>query len=173
MIVRPARYDDAEALTEIHNAAVRHSTALWTDELVTVGDREAFLADQQTKGHAVLVAERDGIVAGYASFVTWRPKNGYRLTVGDSVYVREGHHGAGIGRALLTALIERARAAGFHLMIADIEANNTASIRLHERLGFEVCGTIREAGTKFGRWLDLTVMRLELTSEPPPAAPVG
>jgi L-amino acid N-acyltransferase YncA len=170
MIIRSARRDDAPALLEIHNAAVEHSTAIWTDHLATVSDRESYLDDHEAQGHAVLVAEVNGEIVGYAGFSTWRQKNGYRLTVGDSVYVRDGHHGAGIGSALLAELIERARNAGFHIMIADIEAGNAASIRLHERLGFQVCGTIREVGTKFGRWLDLTIMRLELTSAMPPPA---
>lgn len=176
MIIRAARPDDAAALLEIHNAAVTHSTAIWTDRLETVADREAYLADHEAAGHAVLVAETDGadgtdrLVVGYASFGTWRQKNGYRLTVDNSVYVRDSHHGAGIGRALMTELITIARDRGFHVMIADIEAGNTASVRLHERLGFEVCGTIREVGTKYGRWLDLTVMRLELSAGAPPAA---
>lgn len=170
MMIRAAGPGDAAAILEIHNAAVTHSTAIWTDQLETVADREAYLAEHAAAGHAVLVAEADGVVVGYASFGTWRQKNGYRLTVDDSVYVRDGHQGAGVGRALLAELIERARAGGFHVMIADIEAGNTGSIRLHERFGFEVCGTIREVGTKYGRWLDLTVMRLELSSDAPPAA---
>lgn len=170
MMIRPARSGDAAALLEIHNAAVSRSTALWTDHLDTLAGREAYLADHAAAGHAVLVAEDDEIIVGYASFGLWRQKSGYRLTVDDSVYVREGHQGAGIGRALLVALIETAGAAGFHVMIADIEAGNTASIRLHESLGFEVCGTLREVGAKFGRWLDLTIMRLELSPGAPPPA---
>ncbi|MEO5834352.1 MAG: N-acetyltransferase family protein [Nakamurella sp.] len=169
MIIRSAEPNDAAAILEIHNAAVTGSTAIWTDRLETVADREAYLTDHAASGHAVLVAEADGVVVGYASIGTWRQKNGYRLTVDDSVYVRNSHHGTGIGRALLAELIERARVGGFHVMIADIEAGNAASIRLHEQFGFEVCGTIREVGTKYGRWLDLTVMRLELSAGSPPA----
>ena len=72
---------------------------------------------------------------------------------------------------LLTELVARARAAGFHVMIADIEAGNAGSIRLHERLGFEVCGTVRQVGTKYGRWLDITIMQLVLDpGQDPPAA---
>lgn len=171
MDIRTARPDDAAAILDIHNAAVTRSTAIFTDRLETLADREAYLADHADAGHAVLVAESDGLVVGYASFGTWRKKNGYRLTVDDSVYVRDGHHGAGIGLALLTELVARARAAGFHVMIADIEAGNAGSIRLHERLGFEVCGTVRQVGTKYGRWLDITIMQLVLDpGQDPPAA---
>lgn len=170
MKIRAARPDDAAAILEIHNAAVTHSTAIFTDRLETVADREAYLAEHAAAGHAVLVAETDAGVVGYASFGTWRKKDGYRLTVDDSVYVRDGHQSAGIGSALLTELVRLARAGGFHVMIADIEAGNAGSIRMHERLGFQVCGTIREVGTKYGRWLDVTILRLELTSAPPPPA---
>ena len=169
MDIRAARHEDAAAILEIHNAAVRHSTAIFTDTLDTLAGREAYLADHAAAGHAVLVAETDAGIVGYASFGTWRKKSGYRLTVDDSVYVRDGHQGAGIGLALLTELVRLARAGGFHVMIADIEAGNAGSVRLHERLGFQKCGTIREVGTKYGRWLDVTVMRLELSSAPPPA----
>ncbi|WP_111766704.1 GNAT family N-acetyltransferase [Nakamurella deserti] len=171
MDIRVARPDDAAAILEIHNAAVTRSTAIFTDRLETLAERQAYLADHAAAGHTVLVAEVDDRVVGYASFGTWRKKNGYRLTVDDSVYVRDGHQGAGIGSALLTALVARARAAGFHVMVADIEAGNAGSIRLHERLGFEVCGSVRQVGTKYGRWLDITIMQLLL--DPGQDAPAG
>ncbi len=169
--VRPARLTDAAGIVEIHNAAVAGSTAIWTDRPDTVADREALLATVDGVAHTVLVAEQDGVVVGYASYAPWRVKTGYRLTVGDSLYVRDGHRGAGTGRTLLTALVAHARAAGRHVMIADVESGNTGSIRLHESLGFRVCGTFAEVGTKFGRWLDLTILRLELT--PGADAPPG
>lgn len=165
MIIREATQADAQGILEIHSAAIATSTAIWTDQQVDLADRQAYLADHAAGGHAVLVAEQGGVIVGYASFSGWRQKNGYRHTVGDSVYVRDGHQGAGIGYALLRDLIELARARGFHVMIADIEAGNAGSIRLHERLGFTVCGTLREVGTKFDRWLDLTIMQLQLASD--------
>ena len=171
MRIRPARPADAAGIVEIHNAAVAGSTAIWTDLVDTVADREAVLAAADGVAQTVLVAEQDGVVVGYASYAPWRVKTGYRLTVGDSVYVRDGHRGTGTGRALLVALIGHARDAGRHVMIADIESGNTGSIRLHESLGFRICGTFAEVGTKFGRWLDLTILRLELTpGAPAPAA---
>lgn len=102
-------------------------------------------------------------MAGFAVYGPWRELDGYRHTVEDSVYVREDRQGLGIGSALLTALIASAREAGRHVMIAGIEAGNSGSIRLHERFGFHHAGTVREVGTKFGRWLDLTIMRLPLS----------
>ncbi|WP_189189873.1 GNAT family N-acetyltransferase [Streptomyces albiflavescens] len=159
--VRRARPADMEAIRAIRNHAIEHSTALWTQTLQSPTEGAAWLAAHLERDSA-FVAEVDGEVAGFAVYGPWREKDGYRHTVEDSVYVREGLHGLGIGSGLLTALITSAREAGHHVVIAGIEAENTASIRLHERFGFDHVGTVPEVGTKFGRWLDLTIMRLPL-----------
>lgn len=99
---------------------------------------------------------------GYASFGDWRAFGGYRHTVEHSVYVRADTRGAGIGRALMQALILRARGLGKHVMVAAIEAGNAGSIRLHEKLGFQQVGHLNEVGTKFGAWLDLVFLQLVL-----------
>jgi phosphinothricin acetyltransferase len=114
------------------------------------------------------VAEVEGAVAGYASYGPWRAFDGYRLTVEHSVYVDGAFRGKGLARALMTALIERARDAGLHVMIAAIEAENRPSIALHESLGFGNAHTLRQVGQKFGRWLDLTFMDLHLDDRPKP-----
>ncbi len=160
--MRRARPDDAEAVRAIRNHAIEHTTALWTHTPQSPAEAVAWLAAHLDRGSA-FVAEAEGEVAGFAVHGPWRHLDGYRHTVEDSVYVREGRHGLGIGSALLKALIASARDAGHHVMIAGIEAGNTASIRLHERFGFHHAGTVPEVGTKFGRWLDLTLMRLPLT----------
>jgi phosphinothricin acetyltransferase len=160
--VRPAQPGDAEAVRAIRNHAIQRSTALWTQTPQTSAEGAAWLADHLERGSA-FVAEAAGSVAGFAVYGPWRELDGYRHTVEDSVYVREGWHGHGIGAALLACVIAAARESGHHVMIADVEAENTASIRLHERFGFRHVGTVREVGTKFGRWLDLTIMRLPLT----------
>ncbi|MGY6022033.1 N-acetyltransferase family protein [Streptomyces spinosirectus] len=160
--VRPAQSADVEVIRAIRNHAVEHSTALWTQALQSAEEAVGWLAAHLERGSA-FVAETDGEVAGFAVYGPWRALDGYRHTVEDSVYVREGRHGLGIGSALLAALIDSAREAGHHVVIAGIEAENAASIRLHERFGFEHVGTVCEVGTKFGRWLDLTLMRLSLT----------
>ncbi|WP_460072473.1 N-acetyltransferase family protein [Streptomyces sp. YKOK-I1] len=160
--VRRARPGDAEAVRAIRNHAVETSTALWTDTPQSPAEGVAWLAAHRERGSA-FVAEVDGEVAGYAVYGPWRELDGYRETVEDSVYVREGRHGLGIGSALLDALVAAAREAGHHVMIAAIETGNTASVRLHERFGFQDAGTLREVGLKFGRRLDLTLMRLTLS----------
>lgn len=161
MTIRPARPGDAEAVRAIRNDAIEHSTALWTETPQSPAEGAAWLDAHLERGSA-FVAEVAGEVAGFAVYGPWRNLDGYRHTVEDSVYVREGRHGLGIGSALLGVLVAAAREAGHHVVIAGIEAENTASVRLHERFGFEHVGTVREVGTKFGRWLDLTLMRLPL-----------
>ncbi len=119
-------------------------------------------------GFPVLAAlSLDGEVVGYASFGEWRAFDGYRHTVEHSVYVRADQRGGGIGRALMLELIDRAEALGKHVMIAGIESGNLPSIRLHEQLGFRETGHMKEVGTKFGRWLDLTFMQLILRTGSP------
>jgi L-amino acid N-acyltransferase YncA len=103
----------------------------------------------------------------YASFGDWRAFDGYRHTVEHSVYVNKEMRGAGIGKILMLALIEKARQLGKHVMIAGIEANNEASIRMHKKLGFETVGYLPEVGTKFGKWLDLTFLQITLDKAAP------
>ncbi len=93
-----------------------------------------------------------------------------RVSVEHSVYVHPGHQGKGIGRALMKALIAEARRIGKHVMVAGIEAQNSASIHLHETLGFVTTGQMPQVGTKFGRWLDLTFMQLQLDDRTDPDA---
>lgn len=162
MQIRPATDVDLDAILAIHNDAILHSTALWTDEVVDRGDREEWLAARTDAGNAVLVAIENDELAGYAAYAPWRAKYGYRNTVEDSVYIAAPFQGRGIGRELLVALIDHARAAGHHVILADIESGNAASIGLHESLGFVEAGRLREIGTKFDRWLDLTILQLDL-----------
>lgn len=162
LIIRDAVEADLVAIRDIYNHAVEHTTAIWNDVLIDVDNRRAWLELRRAKGFPVLVAEVDGRVAGYASYGDWRAFDGYRHTVEHSVYVDKDSRGAGLGKALMLALIDHARASGKHVIIAAIEAGNAASIALHERLGFRLVGIHREVGQKFGRWLDLAAMELML-----------
>ncbi|WEG08893.1 GNAT family N-acetyltransferase [Microbacterium horticulturae] len=169
MRIRDARPEDAAAIAAIYNDAVVHTTAVWNDDPVDVAEREAWAADRQATGLPVLVAVDDLDQAiGYASYGPWRPHDGYRHTVEHSVYVRGDQRGGGIGRALMEVLLARARKAGVHVMVAGIEAANTGSIALHERLGFAEVGRLPQVGAKFGRWLDLVFLQLTLDDAPAP-----
>lgn len=174
MDIRDAAPADAEAITAIYNDAVTNTTAIWNDRQVDTADRLAWLSDRERQGYPVLVAVHgDGMVVGYASFGDWRAWDGYRHTVEHSVYVRAGQRGQGIGNMLLTALIDRARAIGKHVMVAGIEAGNIDSIRLHENLGFEKVGLLPQVGMKFGEWLDLAFLQLTLDTRAKPDSIFG
>jgi L-amino acid N-acyltransferase YncA len=160
--IRPAAADDAEAIRAIRNDVIERSTAMWTTQLLTPEDGEAWLAENLARRSAFVAADGDDVV-GCANWAPWRPKDGYRRTVEDSVYVVDGHQGRGVGADLLRALIAGASDSGAHVMMACIEATNARSVALHARHGFELVGTAREVGTKFGRWLDLTMMSLALS----------
>ena len=163
ILVRDATEADLPAIRDIYNHAVEHTTAIWNETVVDLPNRVEWFKVRQARGFPVLVAVKDGVVAGYASYGDWRAFEGFRHTVEHSVYVEKDHQGAGIGKLLMQALIERAAANGIHVMIAGIEAGNAASIGLHEKLGFRNGGTFYEVGTKFGRWLDLTFMELRVS----------
>ncbi|BBP61728.1 GNAT family N-acetyltransferase [Pseudomonas sp. St316] len=169
--IRNALPTDLPAIREIYNDAVLNTTAIWNEQLVDLGNRQAWLSARQSQGYPVLViVDGEQNVLGYASFGDWRPFDGYRHTVEHSVYVRNDQRGNGLGPRLMAALIERARTCGKHVMVAAIESGNAASIRLHERAGFTVTGQMPQVGIKFGRWLDLTFMQLILNPGAPAPA---
>ncbi|MDH4611790.1 N-acetyltransferase family protein [Pseudomonas sp. BN102] len=161
--IHDARDQDLPGILAIYNDAVENTTAIWNETLVDLANRRAWLAERNAAGFPVLVAvNAAGEVLGYASYGTWRSIEGFRHTVEHSVYVRGDQRGQGLGPALMQALIDRAREAGLHVLVAAIESENAASIRLHERLGFVTTAQMPQVGRKFGRWLDLTFMQLIL-----------
>jgi phosphinothricin acetyltransferase len=142
---------------------VLNTTAIWNEQPVDLGNRQAWYSARQAQGYPILVAsDAQDAVVGYASFGDWRPFEGFRQTVEHSVYIRADQRGNGIGPQLMAALVERAKGCGKHVMVAGIESGNAASIRLHQRLGFTVTAQMPQVGSKFGRWLDLTFMQLTL-----------
>lgn len=162
-VVRSADPADVPALLAIHNDAIERTTAIWDETPVDLADRAAWLTERRAGGFPVLVAEVDGVVAGYGTYGPWRAKTGYRHTVETSVYVLPASQGRGLASLLVDATVAHARTAGLHRMMAMIESGNALSIDLHARRGFEVVGRMDQVGRKFGRWLDLTVMQLRLT----------
>ena len=168
MSIRPAIKDDCAAIAEIYNHAVVHTAAIWNDKTVDTDNRIAWFEACQLAGFPVLVSEENGVITGYSSFGDWRAFDGFRHTVEHSVYVHPEHQGKGLGRKLLVALIAEARRLNKHVMVAGIESQNHASLHLHETLGFITTGQMPQVGTKFGRWLDLTFMQLQLDARQDP-----
>jgi phosphinothricin acetyltransferase len=147
---------------DIYNDAVLNTTAIWNDTVVDLDNRKAWFDARMSRGFPVLVAEKDGAIAGYASYGDWRAFDGFRHTVEHSVYVHKNGRGSGVGKLMMRALIDCAAERGIHVLVGCVEAENIASIRLHESLGFRHAGRFSEVGIKFGRWLDLTCLELKL-----------
>lgn len=159
--IRPATMADASALSAIYNHSVLHSTATYQEEPETEGDRCAWLA-AHGPAHPVLVAEVAGHVVGWASLSPFHSRSAFRHTVESSVYIAESFHRQGLARALMHDLIDRARTAGHHVILAIISADQAPSITLHESLGFRHVGRLHQVGRKFDRWLDLVTLELTL-----------
>jgi L-amino acid N-acyltransferase len=156
--IRTAEIGDAEAIRTIYNHEVENTTA--TMDLVprTLADQQEWLA-ARSGAFATIVAVLEGEVVGFASLSPYKERAAYRPTVEDSVYVRRDLGGRGIGKALLTAVIDLAAASGFHSVMARIEASGTASRALHASCGFREVGVEVEVGRKFNRWIDMVLMQ--------------
>lgn len=160
--LREAVAEDLIAILAIYNHAVEHTTAVWSETPATLEERHDWLAAKHARGFPVLVAVENAKVLGFATYGDFRPWPGYARSIEHSVYVDPACHRRGTGRALMGALIDHARATGYHTMIAGIDAGNTASMALHVALGFVEAGRLPQVGRKFGRWLDLALMQLML-----------
>ncbi|MGA8297151.1 MAG: N-acetyltransferase family protein [Acidimicrobiales bacterium] len=161
MEIRVARVGDAEAIRSIYNAEVTGSMVTFDLVERSPEDQRAWMA-VHSGVYAVLVAEINGEVVGFASLSPYRTRPGYSTTAEDSVYVARSHRGEGTGKALLSALVDQARLHGFHSLIGRVVGDHEASIALHRACGFQVIGIEREVGRKFGRWLDVCLMQVLL-----------
>lgn len=173
--VRDARPADMAAVAAIYRPYVETSASTFEQVAPDGVEMERRYVDLKNKRLPFLIAERAGQIAGYAYAGLYRTRWGYRYTVEDSVYVDGSLMGLGIGRRLLSTLIEQATALGFRQMIAVIgDSENVASIALHGQLGFKAIGTLPASGRKFDRWIDTVLMQRPLgagSTTPPNDAP--
>lgn len=146
----------ANAILAILNDVIATSTALFDYEPRSPESMIEWFRVKRSHQYPVIGAVADdGALLGFATYGAFRQWPAYKYSIEHSVYVHKNHRGQGVGRALVLRLIALAEGEQFHALIAGIDAANAASIALHEKLGFVHAGTIREAGFKFGRWLDL------------------
>jgi phosphinothricin acetyltransferase len=159
--IRPATESDLTAINDIYNHYVLHSTCTYQEEPEPLDSRHQWFRHHGPK-HPIIVAAADKQVVGWGSLSAYNARSAYRHTVENSVYVDHRFHRHGIGSLLLQELIARARAVGHRVIIAGIDAEQTASVALHAKFSFEKVGHLKQVGFKFGRWLDVVYMELSL-----------
>jgi len=160
--LRLATESDLPAINEIYNHYVLCSTCTYQLEPETMADRLIWFREHPPEKYPVIVSETEGQITGWGALSKFRPRAALAPTVEASVYIIDKMHRRGLGRMILTDLIERARQAGFHSMIGSVSAEQTASIALQESTGFRRVAHLVEIGNKFGKWLDLIYMQLML-----------
>ncbi|HEY1935097.1 MAG TPA: GNAT family N-acetyltransferase [Acetobacteraceae bacterium] len=163
MQVRPAIGADIPEIQSIYAHHVLHGAGTFDEEPPSVEDMLERFHKVVDHGWSWLVAVDATGVLGYAYYAQFRDRSAYRFCVEDSVYVRDDVRGQGVGKALVAKLIEDAAARGMRQMIAVIgDSENVGSIGVHASLGFQMAGTMRSVGVKFGRWVDVVSMQRAL-----------
>ncbi len=174
MIIRTTEADDAAAIAAIYAHHVRHGTATFDTVPPSPDEIAAKIENYARRGWPFLVVQVDGTLAGYAYAAQFRDRPAYAFACENSIYLDPAHIGRGLGKALLSALLSAARAAGFRQMIAVVGGGEPASVALHASLGFRHAGRMQSVGRKFERWLDTEYMQIALGAgddEPPEPGP--
>ena len=174
LIVRPSQDGDLDAITEIYAHHVRHSTGTFETEPVSLQEMGQRRADVLAKGLPYLVAQQGQQVLGFAYCNWFKPRAAYRYSAEDSIYLAPEAQGRGLGRLLLTELVQHAEAAGIRKLIAVIgDSANAGSVGVHKALGFTQVGVLQSCGWKFDRWLDVVLMEkaLGVGDKAPPGPP--
>ena len=161
MKIRVSVPEDLPALLDIYNYEVIYGTSTFDTVPKTLEERNIWFHEHNVGPYPLYVAEIDGQVAGYASLSPYRTKDAYRSTVELSIYIAPDFRGRGIATALMTTILDIARQdETIHTVISVITSGNQASEHLHEKFGFEFCGSMREVGVKFGKYLDIVNYQL-------------
>ena len=155
--------DDVAAMRAIYNRSVETETASFDLEPLSAGDYRRWF-DSHAGRFAVLAVKHNGVVLGYASLSPFNPKPAFAIAAELSVYIAEAHRRRGLAAALLSAILAEARRGPLKTVVSLITANNTGSIRLHEKLGFRQVGTLHRCGEKFGQVLDVAIFEIDVSS---------
>jgi L-amino acid N-acyltransferase len=161
-VIRNAGKEDLSAIKELYNYYILNTQAVYDEQPKSEADMENWFTHKMSLNFPVLVLEVDGVFAGYGSFGQFRPFEGFRFCVEHSLYLKNEFKGLGLGVKLLNALIIAAKNKNMRSMVAGIDAANNASIQLHLKVGFEEIGTFKNSGYKNEKWLDLTMLQLQL-----------
>jgi phosphinothricin acetyltransferase len=161
-LIRLASESDLPAMLQIYNEVIINTTAIYQYNPQSAESRELWFRTKREEGFKVFIAESEGKIAGFSTLGHFRNWPAYKYSVENSVYVDEYFRNQGIGKLLLSATIDAARELNMHTMVAGIDDSNSASIRLHEKLGFVEVAYFKEVGYKFGRWLNLKFLQLIL-----------
>jgi len=163
MIVRPAAAHDLPAIQAIYAFHVLHGLASFEEEAPPLAEIRRRFDEVAGRGLPYLLAEERGEILGYGYCTPYRTRSAYRYSLEDSIYVKHGRQGKGVGKAVLGELILRCEALPYRQLIAVIgDSANAASIAVHAGLGFVRAGNLRAAGFKFGRWVDSVLMQRPL-----------
>jgi phosphinothricin acetyltransferase len=161
VFIRRALREDCPGILEIYNDAVLTTTSTYDYQPRALEHRQQWFDHHERMDFPIFVAaDSSGSVVGWSALNPYHDRMGYRFTCENSIYIAEAHRGRGIGKLLLAPLIESARDLGLHAIIAAIDGENAASVRLHEKFGFEKVGHFKSVGFKFNRWLDVIYMEL-------------
>jgi phosphinothricin acetyltransferase len=162
ILVRASVEQDVAAIQSIYAYHVLHGTASFELTPPDVPEMHARRQAVISKGLPYLVAVLNDEIIGYAYATPYRPRPAYRFSVEDSVYIREGYQGKKIGSALLQAVIDHCTQAGYRQMLAVVGDASPPSVALHLRHGFELAGTFKAFGFKFGAWRDTAMLQRAL-----------
>ena len=162
-VIRPATPDDLTAINAIYNYYVAYSTCVWTTQPCSEAERVAWY-QEHGPSMTVLVAEHSGRVVGWGALGSFRAAYTAAGTLEDSIYVHHDFHRQKIGSRLLLALIEAARHSGLRSILANISADQTPSVRLHEKFGFQKVAHLRDVGQKLNQRFDAIYLQLFLAA---------
>ena len=160
-MIRPVEIADCKAITDIYNYYIETTVITFEETPLSVPEMQ----DRVNEIRALfpyLVYEEDGEILGYAYVDAFHSRSAYRFTLEDSIYLRNGRQGKGMGRALLNELLNQVKKRGAHSIMAKITLPNERSVKLHEAFGFKNVGTLKEVGRKFDKWLDVGYWELIL-----------
>ncbi|MGE6552178.1 N-acetyltransferase family protein [Bacillus mycoides] len=161
-MIREAMKEDVTFILDIYNDAILNSTAVYAYKPVTLENRIDWYEQKKADCYPILVYELDNKVVGFATFGSFRAWPAYKYSIEHSIYVDKEYRKNGIGSSLMEELITIAKGREYMTLIAGIDAENEKSIVMHKNFGFVYSGTIKKAGYKFNRWLDLAFYQLEL-----------